>query len=66
MNQQHQDYVASPCVGICHLDQQDVCIGCYRSALEIIQWSTLSSEEKKQVLANTEIRQQQRLRPDPL
>lgn len=42
--------VPSPCVYICALDDQDVCIGCYRSAAEITGWSRYSNEEKQAVL----------------
>ncbi len=42
--------VASPCVSICALDEDDVCIGCYRSGEEITQWSQMSSEEKQAVM----------------
>lgn len=55
--------IASPCIGLCQLDEQDICIGCYRSVTEIIEWASLNPEQKLQVLANTEIRQQQRLGP---
>lgn len=42
--------VASPCVSICALDDQDICLGCYRSAAEITAWGRLSDEDKRQVL----------------
>lgn len=40
----------SPCISICALDEQDVCIGCYRSAAEITDWSMASDEEKRAIL----------------
>ena len=40
----------SPCVSICALDEDDICVGCYRSADEIRQWRNLSNKDKKQVL----------------
>lgn len=42
--------IGSPCVGICSLDDEDVCIGCQRTGEEITNWGCMSIEEKKQVL----------------
>lgn len=30
---------ASPCVGLCQLDEHDVCRGCFRSRAEVAAWS---------------------------
>ncbi|MGY0218803.1 DUF1289 domain-containing protein [Endozoicomonadaceae bacterium StTr2] len=42
--------VPSPCVAICALDEQDICIGCQRTAQEITRWSQMESAEKEAVL----------------
>ena len=42
--------VASPCNSICTLNDDDICIGCYRSADEIRNWSFLDNEQKLDVL----------------
>lgn len=42
--------VASPCVSICVLDDADICMGCYRSAQEITDWSELSGDQKQRVM----------------
>jgi predicted Fe-S protein YdhL (DUF1289 family) len=42
--------VASPCVSICYLDDDDICQGCYRSGMEISQWGSMSNEQKQQVM----------------
>ena len=42
--------VISPCVGICSLGDDDLCIGCQRSGEEISNWGALSDEERKAVL----------------
>lgn len=42
--------VASPCVSVCFLDENDICEGCYRSAQEITDWMSYSNAEKKAVL----------------
>lgn len=42
--------VKSPCVSICALDEQDICVGCYRSVDEIMHWGRYSDDERRQVL----------------
>ena len=43
--------VKSPCIEVCSLDDQDVCIGCYRTANEIIEWFSASDERKRIILS---------------
>ena len=45
-----EERVSSPCISICVLDEEDICEGCYRSALEITDWSTLDDEARRAVL----------------
>jgi len=40
--------IESPCIGVCALDHEDVCVGCFRSADDITEWSLYSDEEKAQ------------------
>jgi predicted Fe-S protein YdhL (DUF1289 family) len=40
----------SPCISVCALDENDVCMGCYRSAEEITDWFMASDEEKYRIL----------------
>ena len=40
----------SPCVAICALDEQDVCIGCQRTAAEITLWGRMDNAERRAVL----------------
>ena len=42
--------VKSPCVEICALDDKDMCIGCYRTANEIIEWFSAGNERKQEIL----------------
>jgi len=44
--------VKSPCVEICALDDKDMCIGCYRTANEIIEWFSASDERKREILVS--------------
>lgn len=45
-----QDRVQSPCVNICALDENDLCIGCHRSSDEIMSWPRLGNEDRRRVL----------------
>ncbi|MCQ4313166.1 DUF1289 domain-containing protein [Stutzerimonas sp. VN223-3] len=42
--------VASPCVSICALDEDDICTGCQRSVDEILRWSRMDNAERRDVL----------------
>lgn len=50
--------IESPCVSVCALDENDVCIGCHRHGLEISYWGRLSSEQQQNVLNTCERRSQ--------
>jgi len=40
----------SPCVDICKLDSDFVCIGCGRTIDEVLKWREYTDEQKKAVL----------------
>ena len=44
----------SPCVALCKLSEDDICIGCKRTIEEIINWRTYTDNQKKAVLARLE------------
>jgi predicted Fe-S protein YdhL (DUF1289 family) len=48
--------VASPCIGVCVLNAEDQCEGCYRSAEEITCWIALDDEARRAVLQQTVVR----------
>ncbi len=50
----------SPCRRHCCLDDQDTCVGCYRTLSEICGWSEYSDSEKRAVLKRVEARRRQR------
>lgn len=52
--------VASPCVSICALDEDDICIGCQRNVDEIIRWSRLNNTERREVLQRCHERARER------
>ena len=39
--------VRSPCVHVCALDEQDICIGCQRTAAEITRWGRMDNAERR-------------------
>ena len=43
--------VASPCVNICRLDAQGLCIGCRRTLGEIAEWSQASDQRRLEILS---------------
>lgn len=51
MMQEPEKPVASPCMSLCALDEDDICVGCQRSAAEITAWTRLDNHERRQVLA---------------
>ena len=42
--------VLSPCIGICHLDDSGLCVGCFRSAAEIAGWLGMSRAERAHLM----------------
>ena len=48
--------VASPCVQICELDDDDICMGCLRSADEIRDWMIMSRQQKLVTMGNVAVR----------
>lgn len=50
MNKVESEVVNSPCVSVCALDENDLCVGCYRTGVEISQWGSMSPEEKRNVI----------------
>ena len=48
--------IASPCVDICALDDDDICLGCARSIDEICAWGAADDAERRQILQQVAIR----------
>lgn len=53
-----EEAVISPCVGVCALDADDMCIGCYRTGEEITYWGRYTQAEKRQVMERVGQREQ--------
>jgi len=50
----------SPCVKICELDRDDVCVGCGRTRAEIAAWASMSEPQKAKVVELAERRRSAR------
>jgi predicted Fe-S protein YdhL (DUF1289 family) len=48
----------SPCKGICKLDSQRVCVGCFRTAAEITDWMRLPLVEKERIMRECKEREE--------
>ena len=40
----------SPCISVCLLDENDICVGCFRSADEITDWFMADASGKREIL----------------
>ncbi|WP_083329183.1 DUF1289 domain-containing protein [Marinobacter salinus] len=52
------DKVRSPCVQVCALDENDTCIGCQRTGGEILRWTQMTNDERRDVLRKVAIREE--------
>jgi predicted Fe-S protein YdhL (DUF1289 family) len=51
-----EDGVQSPCIDNCCLNDENICLGCFRSIVEIAQWSQMNDKVRQDVLHKAEIR----------
>lgn len=42
--------IESPCVRNCCLNENNVCLGCFRTVTEIMEWGPASGEERRTIL----------------
>jgi len=38
------------------LNENDICLGCFRSLAEIIDWNTATEQQKKEIIKKAKIR----------
>jgi len=48
--------VPSPCVDICRLDAQGLCVGCRRTIGEITEWPRAGEARRREILRDLELR----------
>ena len=49
MSEAQEKPVASPCVYVCALGDDDICVGCQRSGEEITRWGRMDNAERRAV-----------------
>jgi predicted Fe-S protein YdhL (DUF1289 family) len=42
--------IVSPCVRNCCLNEQGICLGCFRSIDEILQWKDAAEQQKQEII----------------
>lgn len=55
----------SPCIRQCCLNQDDVCMGCFRTLDNILKWTTYSAAMRQQVLTECAVRKASQYRQTP-
>jgi uncharacterized protein len=45
-------YIPTPCIGVCRLNDDDICVGCLRSLDEIGFWPDADLDERIAILDN--------------
>jgi len=56
MNADRESYagrIESPCIDKCCLNEEDTCLGCFRSLTEIKQWAVADKATRLQFLKNS-------------
>jgi predicted Fe-S protein YdhL (DUF1289 family) len=53
---QNEDNAQSPCIENCILNDKKICVGCFRSLVEIAQWSQMDDRMRLEVLDKAENR----------
>ena len=48
--------VKSPCIEICIVNDEKICLGCFRSLGEIAQWQAMDDTTRREVLLKAESR----------
>ncbi len=56
----NEDHIESPCQRLCAVDSKTgFCAGCYRTMKEIGAWGRISNAEKKEILAQLDVRREE-------
>ena len=54
--------VQSPCIRNCCLDDDSICLGCFRSLQEIQEWSVVLDPRRHAILQNARRRREAKMR----
>ena len=55
----NNEEISSPCIRNCCLNNEDICLGCFRHLNEITGWQSASNEKKSAILINCQQRREQ-------
>jgi uncharacterized protein len=50
------ELILSPCIRNCCLNEEDICLGCFRCLTEVIGWADADNAARQVVLDNTKCR----------
>jgi len=50
------DTIKTPCIGVCTVGDQGLCLGCFRSMDEITHWLSFSQDEIKDIMQQLPVR----------
>lgn len=59
-NSEKQHHIESPCRKVCRLDEDGMCVGCFRMLDEIANWQIMNGQERAEVLRKAHLRMQLR------
>jgi predicted Fe-S protein YdhL (DUF1289 family) len=45
--------ITSPCISNCCLDEEDICMGCFRHIDEITGWHSADNKRREEIIVNT-------------
>jgi predicted Fe-S protein YdhL (DUF1289 family) len=48
--------VLSPCISLCRLDEQKVCLGCFRHVEDIREWRSADDQRRREICQSAEQR----------
>lgn len=51
--------VHKPCIKKCCLNEEDICLGCFRSFNDMLAWNKASIQDKKEMLQKAESRRKE-------
>jgi len=56
MNDDLESPISSPCIRNCCLNEEDICVGCFRSLAEVVGWADANNGMRKSIMDNTKAR----------
>lgn len=54
--------IGSPCIDNCCLNEEDICLGCFRSLKEILNWHAATDQQRQAIIVTAQNRKEQHRR----